>query len=328
MFCGKCGNQIPDDSIFCLKCGTKVEYVKSNNISEEKSCNDIKIQYCIDNNSKKAESVFKDDRNDQEVLEHKKIKKWNRKKMTLLIFFILIITILLVLAYKKSTSFKTANVSELNDVVKLYKQKLNEYNIKFKDIRYEKIPDEMSKELGYNCERYEMLIYLNKFPEKLSDNDLGYLFDGITDELREKYHDFYCYTKICIGSDTYTGSDSYIYKNHNQFKDIGIDYSSINYEDYDDSYNKSEAVTDDDELGTCWALAEDVVKSKLKSPSSAKFPFSYADEDVSITKSGNTYTVKAWVEAENSFGAKPRSNFTVTMTKNGSKFTEESCVID
>lgn len=30
MFCRKCGSQIPDDSIFCLKCGTKVEVFESN----------------------------------------------------------------------------------------------------------------------------------------------------------------------------------------------------------------------------------------------------------------------------------------------------------
>lgn len=29
MFCRKCGNEIPDDSVFCLKCGTKVEKVDS-----------------------------------------------------------------------------------------------------------------------------------------------------------------------------------------------------------------------------------------------------------------------------------------------------------
>lgn len=29
MFCRKCGNEIPDDSVFCLKCGTKVEVAEN-----------------------------------------------------------------------------------------------------------------------------------------------------------------------------------------------------------------------------------------------------------------------------------------------------------
>lgn len=92
--------------------------------------------------------------------------------------------------------------------------------------------------------------------------------------------------------------------------------------------NNKVDVTDDDELGTCWSLARDVVKSNLKSPSSAKFPFSYSNEAVSIQKSGSTYYVEAWVEANNSYGTLLRSNFTVIMERSGDKFTEVSCVID
>ena len=108
--------------------------------------------------------------------------------------------------------------------------------------------------------------------------------------------------------------------------DYSVDYDCVLIND-DYVYMKSDGsftsttslsgteVTDDEELGTCWSLAMDVVKSQLKSPSSAKFPFSYADEDVSITKLEDIYTVKAWVDAENSFGSTLRSNFTVTMKK-------------
>lgn len=142
-------------------------------------------------------------------------------------------------------------------------------------------------------------------------------------------------------------------KHHYKYVDDFIDYDGERYEyvndeerqkAYDepfyllDSWGYNENSSDnssygyieevpDDELGACWALAEKVVKAQLKSPSSAKFPFSYANKDVSITKSGDIYTVKAWVDAENSFGALIRNDFTVTMTKSGSKFTSESCII-
>ena len=115
-----------------------------------------------------------------------------------------------------------------------------------------------------------------------------------------------------------------------------IDYGTNLNSDSTDSYNLDDDVSEEpvanDEKGACWALAEDVVKANLKSPSSAKFPFSYADEGVAFSKSGNLYTVTGWVDAENSYGAKLRNNFTVTMTKSGygdnTKFTAESCEID
>ena len=135
----------------------------------------------------------------------------------------------------------------------------------------------------------------------------------------------------------------YEYSYYVDYDDIMIDGDYVYMEEARNDYQASTSsgtsssgssttVTDDDELGVCWALAKDVVKSNLKSPSSAKFPFSYGSDGVSITKSGDTYTVKAWVEAENSFGATLRSDFTVTMTKSGSgknaKFTAQSCYID
>lgn len=103
--------------------------------------------------------------------------------------------------------------------------------------------------------------------------------------------------------------------------------------DYQSTYNTDLPNTgtedvNDDELNICWALARDEVKAHLKSPSSAKFPFSYKNKDVLITKSGDIYTVKAWVEAENSFGTTLKNNFTVTIKKVGSVFTVQSCYIN
>ncbi len=97
------------------------------------------------------------------------------------------------------------------------------------------------------------------------------------------------------------------------------------------SSSSATSVTDEDDLIMCWGLAKDVVRANLKSPSSAKFPFSYNSKDVTITKSGDIYTVKAWVEAENAFGATLRPDFTVKIVKSGSgknaKFVSQSCYI-
>ena len=135
-------------------------------------------------------------------------------------------------------------------------------------------------------------------------------------------------TKFITNGDVYTiytSSSNSIYKNGKTI-----------YDDYDKSTassgtSKSDnyiTVTNDSELATCWALAEKVVKSNLKSPSSAKFPFSYGSDGVKIVKSGSEYIVTAWVEADNSFGANIRSAFVVTITKEGTKFISTGCIID
>ena len=54
-----------------------------------------------------------------------------------------------------------------------------------------------------------------------------------------------------------------------------------------------------------------IVKEKLKSPSTANFP-SYSTWNVS--KSGNTYSVSSYVDAENGFGAEIRTYFSVDVT--------------
>lgn len=56
-------------------------------------------------------------------------------------------------------------------------------------------------------------------------------------------------------------------------------------------------------------LAEKEVKNRLKSPSSADFCWS-----PTVSRSGNTWTVSGYVDAQNSFGATVRSNYTVKIT--------------
>ncbi|SFQ07305.1 hypothetical protein SAMN04487928_11761 [Butyrivibrio proteoclasticus] len=89
----------------------------------------------------------------------------------------------------------------------------------------------------------------------------------------------------------------------------------------------SEKVTDDDRT-LYWTIAENEVKKHLKSPRTAKFPFSSISEGVDITKAGDTVTVKSYVDAQNSVGAEVRTYFTVKIKLNGTKYSIESCIID
>lgn len=130
----------------------------------------------------------------------------------------------------------------------------------------------------------------------------------------------------------YTDENNTYQTTDNSETDYGTNLNSDSTDSYNLGGGASEEPVADDEKGACWDLAEKVVTANLKSPSTAKFPFSYGDEGVSFSKSGNLYTVTGWVDAENSYGAELRSNFIVTMTKSGygsdAEFTSDSCVIN
>lgn len=66
-------------------------------------------------------------------------------------------------------------------------------------------------------------------------------------------------------------------------------------------------------------MCKDFVKRRLKSPASAKFRNPLQDDgEVVITGSGNgPFTIVSTVDAENSFGAKPRSTFRCVVTLTG-----------
>ena len=82
----------------------------------------------------------------------------------------------------------------------------------------------------------------------------------------------------------------------------------------------------DDQISV-WVEAEDIVKNNLKSPSTAKFPFSFSDGDITEI-ADNTFKVTSYVDSENSFGAKIRSNFSITILKSGDKYTYKDLSIE
>lgn len=60
-----------------------------------------------------------------------------------------------------------------------------------------------------------------------------------------------------------------------------------------------------------FVIAENAVKDKLKSPSTAQF---CTTTEATIGRNDNTWTVKGWVDAQNGYGATVRANFVVTFT--------------
>ncbi|EPY2286505.1 hypothetical protein ACTQ4P_18490 [Clostridium sporogenes] len=82
----------------------------------------------------------------------------------------------------------------------------------------------------------------------------------------------------------------------------------------------------EDDKATLITTAQEVVKKSLKAPSTAKFPWNFGEYKIQEAKSENKdmviYNVTGYVDAENSFGAKIRNNFTVKMecTKDLSKY--------
>ena len=76
-------------------------------------------------------------------------------------------------------------------------------------------------------------------------------------------------------------------------------------------------------------VCKDFVKRRLKAPSTAKFRNPLQDDgEVAITGSGNgPFTIRSTVDAENSFGAKPRSTFTCVVTLNGDTWNLDNLII-
>lgn len=85
--------------------------------------------------------------------------------------------------------------------------------------------------------------------------------------------------------------------------------SSTTEIDSTENDDNTDTLSEDDKM-LAYTYAQNYVKDQLKSPSSAKFP---TYEDSFVTMTGDTVRVSAYVDADNSFGANIRTNFTVKM---------------
>jgi len=90
-----------------------------------------------------------------------------------------------------------------------------------------------------------------------------------------------------------------------------------------DKYKENHFDHDDSDI---LQIAEDTVKQNLKAPSTATFS---SIRETQIKRSGNTWTVSGWVDAQNSFGAMLRSEYTVKITFTSKyNYTIDICIID
>jgi hypothetical protein len=62
-----------------------------------------------------------------------------------------------------------------------------------------------------------------------------------------------------------------------------------------------------------YSFAEDFIKQRLKSPSTAKFPGIFEKEDHIIDFGNGQYFITSWVDSQNGFGAMIRSNWSCTI---------------
>jgi len=80
-----------------------------------------------------------------------------------------------------------------------------------------------------------------------------------------------------------------------------------------DQQNQSDAIA------VCM-LAQNAVKARLSAPSTADFPgcgWSLGEYDIRVNPDRTLFYVKGYVDAQNGFGAKIRSNFIVTIRHSG-----------
>ena len=71
-----------------------------------------------------------------------------------------------------------------------------------------------------------------------------------------------------------------------------------------------------DDSSMAQIMSEGFVKKALKSPSTAKFPGVFSDSPAQVIKIGvQKYKIVSWVDAQNSFGAMIRNQYSIILTQ-------------
>jgi hypothetical protein len=85
---------------------------------------------------------------------------------------------------------------------------------------------------------------------------------------------------------------------------------------------------DDVARAVAYDMCKDFVRTRLKAPATARFPDYWRGGEVVVGGAGPSYTVRAHVDSENSFGALLRTRFTCDVMQDGDKWTLNSLDLD
>ena len=193
-----------------------------------------------------------------------------------------------------STSVSSSSVAATSD-------KTNESVVNTAEIGDETSTETDESGLSHD-KKLEIMTFINSQVDPLNETNMT------DDEIEEKAGEIWKNAEDKFGI---TENDIYSILGD---MDLTKEYYSKASESKPDSntLNNAYEVTDDDTKINVWVCAQDIVSNNLKSPSSAKF--CYITDSTILCNGGNDYTVKGYVDADNSYGANIRSNFTATLT--------------
>ncbi|ACL75200.1 hypothetical protein [Ruminiclostridium cellulolyticum] len=231
--------------------------------------------------------------------------KINKKKMVLLI--IVIVSLVVVICYLVSVNNKISLYE--TQYTNKAKQIVADYNLKDANIsmKYN------GKYDGYRS--YDLVVESNSF-EKLEDKKKYNLVKSL-ETIDVSDSSFLVLKRVISGANTYQNNVLYsnvLDKNYDEYYTDGIKHNNGNIENSATSTYEKEP--SDDDKAFAWTAAKKEVKERLKSPSTADFPFSYNEQYIKEVET-KTFIIKSYVDAENSFGANIRSNFIVKIKKTG-----------
>jgi hypothetical protein len=308
MICKNCLSEIPEGSVFCNKCGTKIASEPTKK---------------IDSICTETEPIVN---NILEVKSDVKNKKWWKKKSTIIIAIILtFIVSKIAYYYIRLSQFSHELMKQMRE--DMYSTgatlvALDNSSLKYKNLILT-FPDEFDKKSStekaailkdiwnnYDTKRYKLMFKYDLYNRKASSEKRISEFSNVIVKTSTKTysHDLH----------NFTDADGKEIRPQSQY--ASGSYSSSSSTGITSTSNSSTGgqVSDDEKL-FAWMAAEKIVKQNLKAPSTAKFPFSYNSTSVEIKKiDANTFRVNAYVDAENSYGAIIRNNFTITIVKSGS----------